>query len=102
MDGRRRRSLAVLLRGSMILYHTVLTSYNRATVPELPDLTVVPEAFHASLAGRRIRSASAPAPLAVRGTPAELADLVGRRVALVRQRGKFLLIELDRGRIVFN
>ena len=71
-------------------------------MPELPDLTVVAEAFHAALAGRRISSASAPAPLAVRGTPAELADLVGRQVAAVRQRGKFLLIELDRGRIVFN
>ena len=79
-----------------------MTAYNRASVPELPDLTVVAEAFQAALAGRRISSARAPAPLAVRGTPAELADLVGRRVALVRQRGKFLLIEFDRGRIVFN
>jgi len=42
-------------------------------VPELPDLTVVAEAFHAALTGRSIISATAPAPLAVRGTPAELA-----------------------------
>jgi formamidopyrimidine-DNA glycosylase len=71
-------------------------------VPELPDLTVVAEAFHAALAGRPIVSAAAPAPLAVRGTPAELAGLVGRWVRAVRQRGKFMLLELDSGQIVFN
>jgi formamidopyrimidine-DNA glycosylase len=71
-------------------------------VPELPDLTIVAEAFQAALAGRRISSASAPAPLAVRGTPAELADLVGRGVVAIRQRGKFLLIELDSGQVVVN
>lgn len=71
-------------------------------MPELPDLTVVAEAFHAALVGRPISSASAPAPLAVRGTPAELAGLVGRQVTAVRQRGKFLLIELDRGQVVVN
>jgi formamidopyrimidine-DNA glycosylase len=71
-------------------------------VPELPDLTVVAEAFHATLTGRSIRSAAAPAPLAVRGTPAELAGLVGRRVVSVRQRGKFMLLDLDSGQVVFN
>jgi formamidopyrimidine-DNA glycosylase len=71
-------------------------------VPELPDLTIVAEAFQAALAGRRIESAVSHAPLAVRGTPAELAALVGRRVEAVTQRGKFLLIELDRDRLVFN
>ena len=71
-------------------------------MPELPDLTIVAEAFQAALAGRRISSTSAPAPLAVRGTPAELADLVGRRVVAIRQRGKFLLIELDSGQVVVN
>jgi formamidopyrimidine-DNA glycosylase len=71
-------------------------------VPELPDLTVVAEAFHAALAGRRISSAVTHAPLAVRGTPAELAGLMGRQVGSVEQRGKFLLVELDHDRIVFN
>ncbi|HEY7937942.1 MAG TPA: DNA-formamidopyrimidine glycosylase family protein [Candidatus Limnocylindrales bacterium] len=71
-------------------------------MPELPDLTIVAEAFHAALAGRPIVSASAPAPLAVRGTPAELGALVGRRVVAVRQRGKFMLLELDSGQVVFN
>ncbi len=71
-------------------------------MPELPDLTVVAEAFHAALAGRRIGSAAALAPLAVRGTPAELEALVGQRVAAIRRRGKFLLVELDRDRVVVN
>ncbi len=71
-------------------------------MPELPDLTVVAEAFHAALAGRRIEAASAPAPLAVRGTPADLIALVGQRVLEIRQRGKFLLIELDVDRVVAN
>jgi formamidopyrimidine-DNA glycosylase len=71
-------------------------------VPELPDLTVVAEAFHAALAGRVVTSASAPAPLAVRGTPAELQALAGQHVGAIRRRGKFLLFELDRDRVVVN
>jgi formamidopyrimidine-DNA glycosylase len=71
-------------------------------VPELPDLTIVAEAFHAALAGRSISSAAAPAPLAVRGTPAELQALVGQRLETVRRRGKFLLLELERDRAIVN
>jgi formamidopyrimidine-DNA glycosylase len=71
-------------------------------VPESPDLTVVAEALHAALAGRAVRDAEAPGPLAVRGTPAELADLVGQRVESVRRRGKFLLIELERDAVACN
>jgi formamidopyrimidine-DNA glycosylase len=71
-------------------------------VPELPDLTVVADALHASLAGREIQSTDAPGPLAVRGTPAELQALVGQRVDAVRRRGKFLLIALERDAIACN
>jgi formamidopyrimidine-DNA glycosylase len=71
-------------------------------VPELPDLTIVAEAFDAALRGRPIESATAPGPLAVRGTPAELDGLVGQRVEAVRRRGKFLEIDLDRDRVVVN
>jgi formamidopyrimidine-DNA glycosylase len=71
-------------------------------VPELPDLTVVAEALHAALAGRTIRTANAVAPLAVRGTPAELDALVGQRLTAVRRRGKFLLLDLDRDAVVVN
>ncbi len=71
-------------------------------MPELPDLTVVADALHAALAGRPIRSAEAPGPLAVRGTPAELAALVGQPVRSIRRRGKFLLIDLERDAIACN
>jgi len=71
-------------------------------VPELPDLTVVADALHSALSGRPVRSADAPGPLAVRGTPAELAALVGQSVTAIRRRGKFLLIELERDRVVCN
>ena len=71
-------------------------------MPELPDLTVVADALHAALTGRPVRSAEAPGPLAVRGTPAELSALVGQRVVEIRRRGKFLLIDLERDRIACN
>jgi formamidopyrimidine-DNA glycosylase len=71
-------------------------------VPELPDLAVVTDAFHAALSGRSIERAESPAPLAVRGTPAELLALVGQRLDRVRRRGKFILFELERDRIAIN
>ncbi len=71
-------------------------------MPELPDLAVVADAFHAALAGRRIVRASAPAPLALRGTPAELQALVGQRLDAVGRRGKFIIFELERDRIAVN
>jgi formamidopyrimidine-DNA glycosylase len=71
-------------------------------VPELPDLAVVSDALHAALTGRSIVRADAPAPLAVRGTPAELAALVGQRLRNVQRRGKFILFDLERDRIAIN
>ena len=71
-------------------------------MPELPDLAVVTDAFHAALAGRAITAASAPGPLSLRGTPAELAALVGQRLQAVRRRGKFVLFELERDRVAVN
>ncbi len=71
-------------------------------MPELPDLTIVAEAFDSALRGRAIESARAPGPLAVRGTPAELEALVGQTVTGIRRRGKFLEIDLDRDQVVVN
>jgi formamidopyrimidine-DNA glycosylase len=71
-------------------------------VPELPDLTVVADALHAALVARPILSATAPAPLAVRGTPAELAALAGQHVVRVRRRGKFMLVDLSRDRLIIS
>ena len=71
-------------------------------MPELPDLAVVTDALHAALAGRRIERVESPAPLAVRGTPAELQGLIGQALERVRRRGKFILFELERDRIAIN
>jgi formamidopyrimidine-DNA glycosylase len=71
-------------------------------VPELPDLTIVAEAFHAALSGRPVTAVEAPGPLAVRGTPAELEALAGQHMKAVRRRGKFLILELDRDRVIVN
>jgi formamidopyrimidine-DNA glycosylase len=71
-------------------------------VPELPDLAVVADALHAALSGRSVERAESPAPLAVRGTPAELQGLVGQQLDRVRRRGKFLVFELTRDRIAVN
>jgi len=71
-------------------------------VPELPDLAVVADALHAALTGRAVGSARALAPLAIRGTPAELDALTGQRVARVARVGKFLDVDLERDRIVVN
>ena len=72
------------------------------TVPELPDLTIVCDALHAALAGRRIVRASSPGPLAVRGTPTELEALVGQGLEAVTRRGKFLRLQLERDAIAIN
>jgi formamidopyrimidine-DNA glycosylase len=79
-----------------------LRGYNRSTVPELPDLAIVADAFHAALTGRSVTATSAPAPLAVRGTPAELDGLVGQSLKSVRRRGKLLLFAFDRDQVVVN
>jgi formamidopyrimidine-DNA glycosylase len=71
-------------------------------VPELPDLTIVAEAFQTALAGRPLTAARATAPLAVRGTPAELSALTGQVLTRIRRQGKFLVLDLDRDRIAFN
>ena len=71
-------------------------------MPELPDLAVVADALHAALTGRSIVAATALAPLAVRGTPAELEALAGQRLTALRRRGKFLVLELERDRVVVN
>jgi formamidopyrimidine-DNA glycosylase len=71
-------------------------------VPELPDLAILADAFHASLTGRPVLAAEAPGPLTVRGTPAELNALVGQRLSRFYRRGKFLWLDFDRDRIVIN
>ncbi len=61
-------------------------------MPELPDLTVVAEELGRRIAGRTVLEASAPMPILVRATPAELGALVGTTIGIAARRGKFLLL----------
>jgi formamidopyrimidine-DNA glycosylase len=77
------------------------SSYNR-NVPELPDLSILADAFASAMTGRPVLAIEAPGPLTVRGTPAELNALVGQRLERFYRRGKFLWLEFERDRIVIN
>jgi formamidopyrimidine-DNA glycosylase len=66
-------------------------------VPELPDLTVVAEELKARATGREVLDATAPTPILVRATPAELSLLAGTVITQVQRRGKFLLLTFARG-----
>jgi formamidopyrimidine-DNA glycosylase len=81
---------------------TPATRVQSRSVPELPDLAVVADAFHAALAGRPITTVRSLMPLTIRGTPAELEALVGQSVVRVARVGKFLDLDLSRDRVVVN
>ncbi len=66
-------------------------------MPELPDLTIVAEQLQARATGRTVLEATAPTPILVRATPAELAELVGTELRSATRRGKFLLLAFGRG-----
>lgn len=65
-------------------------------MPELPDLTIVAEELQARAIGRTVLDATAPAPILVRATPTELAELIGTTLSSARRRGKFLLLAFSR------
>jgi formamidopyrimidine-DNA glycosylase len=71
-------------------------------MPELPDLAILADALHAGLAGRAVVGADVLQPLVMRATSAELAALEGQALSSVRRRGKFLLFDLERDRVVNN
>jgi len=71
-------------------------------VPELPDLAVLADAFHAALAGRPVTGVGVAESIVVRGTPAESAALAGQLLQAVTRRGKFLVLQLERDRVVVN
>jgi formamidopyrimidine-DNA glycosylase len=65
-------------------------------VPELPDLTIVAEELTARATGRRVAEATAPTPILMRATPAELAALTGSVMGPTTRRGKFLVLRFER------
>jgi formamidopyrimidine-DNA glycosylase len=66
-------------------------------VPELPDITVVAEELARRATGRQIASATAPTPILLRATDADLEALPGMVLGAASHRGKFLLLPLLRG-----
>src|SRR5882762_10950279 len=71
-------------------------------MPEWPDLHVVRGRLEKALVGREIVLVRVGDPLVLRATrPVETA-LAHRRFTGVGHRGKFLVLDLDRGRIVVN
>ena len=71
-------------------------------MPELPDLAILADALHAGLTGRAVIAAATPQSLVLRGTPAELAALRSQALETVTRRGKFLVFQFERDRIVIN
>jgi formamidopyrimidine-DNA glycosylase len=65
-------------------------------MPELPDLTVVAEELARRVAGKVVAEATAPTPILLRATPADLDALKGLSVGAARRRGKFLLMPFER------
>ena len=71
-------------------------------MPELPDLAILADALDTALSGRALQAWATPQSLVVRGTPAELDDLVGQRLIEVWRRGKFLGFRFERDRLLLN
>jgi formamidopyrimidine-DNA glycosylase len=65
-------------------------------MPELPDLTVVAEQLAARATGKTVAEATAPTPILLRATPADLDALKGLQLGPTRRRGKFLLLPFER------
>ena len=71
-------------------------------MPELPDLAILADALDAGLAGRGLKAASTPQSLVLRGTPAELGAYSSQVLRSVARRGKFLVFDFDRDKIIIN
>lgn len=67
-------------------------------MPELPEAECIVRSLRPWLEGRRFTSVDFLSPLAAGGEPEPLRRfLAGRRIGAVLRRGKFVLLELDRG-----
>ena len=71
-------------------------------MPELPDLAILADALDEALAGRPMVGSKIKESLVLRGTAAELETLEGQLLTSIRRRGKFLVFQFERDRIVFN
>lgn len=70
-------------------------------MPELPEVEVTRLSFASRIAGSRVQSVRVGKPLRwPLGCPP--AQLVGRTVRAVRRRGKYLLLDLDKGLLLVH
>src|SRR5437867_13453863 len=71
-------------------------------MPELPDLAILADSIDAGLSGRPMTGGTTPQSLVLRGTPAELMAFKGEVLQKVSRRGKFLVFEFERDRMIWN
>ena len=71
-------------------------------MPELPDLAILADALDEALTGRPMVGSKIKESLVLRATGAELGALEGQLLTSIRRRGKFLVFQFERDRIVFN
>lgn len=76
--------------------------YDPAPVPELPDLTILQEAFDAGLRYRPLVDWNTRQPLVVRAAGGEIQALLGAHLERIERRGKFLVFWLGEDRLVIN
>jgi formamidopyrimidine-DNA glycosylase len=107
-ERRHARALLDAPRGADAWYHTLVALLpaqpwlESAAVPELPDLAILADALDAGLAGRPLQEARIVQPLVLRGTSAELSGFGRQRLLSVARRGKFLVFEFERDRMILN
>ena len=71
-------------------------------MPELPDVAILADALDVLLSGRPLIGSKIAQSLVLRGTPAELAAFEGQTLLDIKRRGKFLVFQFERDRMVFN
>ena len=68
-------------------------------MPELPEVETITRALAPRLTGRRITAAEFRCLRVLRGDPDQMArEIAGRKILGVRRHGKFIVIQLDRGK----
>jgi formamidopyrimidine-DNA glycosylase len=78
------------------------------SMPELPEVEAIARTIEPLIAGRKILATRLPHPIVARNSardiegPRSLARARGRKVIAVHRRGKYLLVELDRGWLAFH
>ena len=68
-------------------------------MPEIPDLEAIRGFLGPALSGREVEAVEVRLPWLVRSEQ-KLESLIGRRLGPIERRGKFLIIDIDDGRVL--